>query len=290
MSRVFRANSWLAAALFVGGLQFLQAANATAQVPAAESAIADDILGLRPGMSYGEVVALLEARDDVQLVETAEQWIRQSHGIPTRQLLRASDGIACGPEEKASRSGWHTECDTLGGRFQARKQVSNEIIVAFTGMPEGERARSVWRRSVFAEGKSPTVSAVIEALAEKYGKPHVHQTESGYYSTSHRRDATNLNWVYAPTGSLIQGNDSLLSGCVNGPKPWFTTEHSWSGGCGMTIRAEILPVPGNTLLAQALNVTVVNQNGLIEALGRFDIDLKAAVEQRVEGTAEKPEL
>ena len=299
--RRFKISLPAAALLVSGGLSIFQTGSGSAQewpvarsqiaaATGAEAAMVDDIVGLRPGMSYAEIVAILEAREGTRTIETAEQWIRQSHGIPTRQLLRASDGIACAVDEKASRTRWHTVCDTRGGRFQARKEITDEILVAFTGMPDAERACSIWRHSVFAKDRSPTVTALVEALTEKYGKPHVYQTEAGYYSMSHRKGATNLNWVYGPTGDHIQGNDSLLSKCVNGPKPWFGTQHSWSGGCGLTIRAEILPVPDSTLLAQELNVTVVHQKNLIEALGRFDAELKAAVEQHAQGAGAKPEL
>src|SRR3546814_14095671 len=98
---------------------------------------------------------------------------------------------------------------------------------------------------------------------------------------SHRTGATNLNWIFAANSGRIGNDDSLKHRCVNGPKPWFATEHSWSGGCGLTIRAEILPVPSNSLLVQVLNVSVVNQRELIEALGRFKAEIKRSEERRV---------
>src|SRR3546814_6216167 len=96
---------------------------------------------------------------------------------------------------------------------------------------------------------------------------------------SHRTGATNLNWIFAANSGRIGNDDSLKHRCVNGPKPWFATEHSWSGGCGLTIRAEILPVPSNSLLVQVLNVSVVNQRELIEALGRFEAEIKSRSEE-----------
>ena len=281
-------RSLVAAALLVGGALLMPPAGiATAQAP---ESVVDDIVGLRVGMSYDAVVALLEGRDDALEIETAEQWIRQSHGLPTRQLLRASDGVPCAEGEKATNIGWYAVCDTVRGRFGARKEVTDEIVVAFTGMPEQEVAGSIWRRSVFLEGKYPTVASVIDALTQKYGASHIRQTSSGYYSMSHRNGATNLNWIFAANGSRVGNNDSLKSRCVNGPKPWFATEHSWNGGCGLTIRAEILPVPGNNLLVQVLNVSVVNQKELLEALGRFEAEIKAAVELRAQSDGAKPEL
>src|SRR3546814_872198 len=154
-------RSLVAAALLVGGALLMPPAEtATAQAP---GSVVDDIVGLRVGMSYDAVVALLEGRDDTPEIETAEQWIRQSHGLPTRQLLRASDGVPCAEGEKATNIGWYAVCDTARGRFGARKEVTNEIVVAFTGMPEQEVAGSIWRRTVFAVGKYPTVASVIRS-------------------------------------------------------------------------------------------------------------------------------
>src|SRR3546814_12314402 len=110
-----------------------------------------------------------------------------------------------------------------------------------------------------------------------------------YYSMSHRTGATNLNWIFAANSGRIGNDDSLKHRCVNGPKPWFATEHSWSGGCGLTIRAEILPVPSNSLLVQVLTVSVVNQRELIEALGRFVSERTAAVQGPPPAQAAEPE-
>jgi hypothetical protein len=268
-----------AVALMAGLLPGLAAAQAV-----------DDIVGLRPGMTFEEVTALVEGRDDVTLVETAEQWIRQSHGIPTRQLLRGSNGVACAEGDQPGRLGGHVVCDTLRGRFEARKDVTNEIIVAFTGMPEAERAVIVWRRLLFEKGQTPTVASLAQALTQKYGDAHIQATDSGYYSMSHRPGTTALNWLYDPAGKPIVGNDTLSSRCVNGPKPWFAADHSWNGGCGLTVRAEIIPVPGNNLLALELNVSVLHQRDLLVALNQFDSDLKAAVEQQAQGAASEPDL
>ncbi|SLN34785.1 hypothetical protein [Oceanibacterium hippocampi] len=255
----------------------------------AQSAPAGDITGLTPGMTYAEIVAALEAREDLGLVETAEQWVRQSNGVPTRQLVRAVDGVDCDTGEKFRKVGWGSECETLKGRLTPRKAIGQEIVVAFLGMPGKEVAGQIWRRVVFAEGENPSISGLEEALVEKYGAPHVRQTESGYYSTKHRFGATLLSWIYGPDGNRITEPDRLKATCVNGPQPWFTGGHSWNGGCGLTIRAEILPVKGNNLLAQELNVTVLDQQALLVALRQFDADLKAAVAAGA-GKKKKPTL
>jgi hypothetical protein len=256
----------------------------------AQDAPAADVVGLQAGMSYDAIATVLKSRGELSSIETARQWIRESHGVQTRQLLRASDGIDCAAGVSARKARWHVDCDTFGSRFQARKDVANQIIVAFTGMPGDETAASVWRRTVFPEGASPSISAIEEALVQKYGKPHIRQTDSGYYSMSHRSGATMLNWIYTPDGKWVGASDALKSRCVNGPKPWFAASHSWNGACGLTIRAEILPIPGQRLLAQELNVTLVRQKDLIDALAKFDADLKLAVQGSADNAATKPDL
>ncbi len=257
----------------------------------AQSAPPDDIIGLAPGMTFDAVSAVLGKAEGIERVETAPSWIRQNHGIPTRQLLRATNGVPCAAGERAKRpSGADRPCDTFGGRFQAVKNVTEDIIVAFAGMPQQEIAVSIWRRSVFPPDATPTVSNVEAALIEKYGKPHIRQTESGYYSLTHRFGTISLNWIYLPNGRRLTTPDSAKSRCVNGPRPWFGAKHTWNAGCGLTIRAEIVPVPDRRLLAQELNVTTVRQNDLMKALRQFETDLKAQVENQSGRQAKKPRL
>src|SRR3546814_3081680 len=127
-------RSLVAAALLVGGALLMPPAEtATAQAP---GSVVDDIVGLRVGMSYDAVVALLEGRDDTPEIETAVQWIRQSHGLPTRQLLRASDGVPCAEGEKATNIGWYAGCDPARGRFGARKVGTHATDIAVPGLPQ----------------------------------------------------------------------------------------------------------------------------------------------------------
>lgn len=258
--------------------------------PRLEGAPADDVLGLRPGMSWNDVEALLACRQGQKTLQTAELWsLRQNYGIPTRQLLRSSDGIPCTEADLPRRRGEPSVCDSGGGRFEPVKNVSEEFIVAFTGMDGDESARAIWRRSVFQQGQYPLVSDLVAALSEKYGAPHLRATDSGYYSMSHRPGALNLNWVYDHAGQRAQ-DDSAKHRCVNGPKPWFAAEHGWNSGCGLTIRAEILPAPGNSTQARELNVMVMNQRDLYASSQAFDTALRAASEAKARSSAPKPEL
>ena len=134
----FEAKDEFTSNILTGPWQFANSARA-------QSGPVGDIVGLEPGMDFDNIVSLIKQRDDVGPIEIAEQWIRQSHGVPTRQLLRAADGMACAQGEGAKRSGGHIRCNTFGKRFEARKDITDEIIVAFVGMPEHETAGSIWR-------------------------------------------------------------------------------------------------------------------------------------------------
>jgi len=152
----------------------------------------DDIVGIRPGMHIDDVLWVLECRDDVPLVEVGEKWnIKQTHGFPLRQLIRASDGTPCsGQEIVRDMGGYGTskQCNDAGYQLQAVKAISQEFEVVFTGMPGDELAGAVWRRNVFAEGENPTIEALTQSLSGKYGAPHVTEKD--------RQGRTLLSWQY----------------------------------------------------------------------------------------------
>ncbi len=240
-----------------------------------------DIEGLTTGMSYEEVVAVLKKRADVKSIGTSHKWIRQKQGAAQRQIVRGLNGTPCSVEESQQRrsrvpKGSYVDCETYGKRFRGRKEVTNEIMVGFIGAQGREVAVSIWRRTRFKKGDNPTVASLEKTLAKKYSNPHMRQTEKGVFSATHRKGAINLDWVFAADGKRITSPDVFIQRCVNNPKLWFAGDHSWSEACGLTIRAEILPLPENRLLTQELNITVVDQNFLVKTLIKFDEEIKAA--------------
>ncbi len=262
--------------------------HAPTMAPRSPDAPVDDVADLRPNMSFEDVEAVLECRGDILNFDTAREWARKSHGIETRQLLRAADGDICPAEERIAGSG---ACEDGGYRFEPLQNVNQEFIVAFAGLPGAERAGIIWRRTVFPEDEYPTVSSLQEALVEKYGQPNVSANQEGYYSLGHRRGSVTYSWVYDPTGAPIPRSDSArLSRCVNGPRPTFQKQMSWNGACGLTVRAEIMPAQGNTVLARELNVVVIDQKRFDGAVKQFDIDLKAAAEAQHQDKGARPDL
>lgn len=251
----------------------------------------DDVLGIRPGMPWDDVMAILECRGDLSTFQTAETWsIRQNYGISTRQLLRATDGRVCSAEEQ--RQGQQAGCDTVGNRFEGVREIAEEFVVLFAGMPGEEIVQAVWRRTVFPSDGYPATRTLVEALIEKYGTPLIQESEMNYYNTAPRPGAAlNLGWVYDTQGSMFARSDAVgfNRDCANGMKPWFGAQHSWNSGCGLTIRAEIMAVEGSRLLASSMDVLVVDQAGLFNANRAFEQALAAAYEAQAK-TSGTPDL
>lgn len=261
-----------------------------AMSPRVPDAPVDDLADLRPGMSFADVEAILECRGDVVNFDVAREWARQSPDIETRQLLRVADGDIC---PAAARLAGGKGCDDAGWGFAALQDVRQEFIVGFTGLPEAERAGVIWRRTVFAAGEYPTMKALQDALMEKYGRPNVSANTENYYSLGHRRGTVVYSWVYTPAGQLISSDDGTAkSRCVNGPRPTFaqSRQMSWNGGCGLTIRAEMVAAADNSALARELNVIVMDQKRFNDAVAQFDIDLRAATEALHAGKGAQPDL
>jgi hypothetical protein len=256
--------------------------------PALPGAPVDDVAGLRPGMSFEDVEAVLECSGEVDHFDVKPSWARQSHGLATRQLLRAADGEPCAAELRVQGG---KGCEDGGYGFAPLQAVTREVVVAFAGLPGAERAGVIWRRTAFPEGSYPTVSSLQASLAQKYGPPHLQATQEGYYSLGQRRGTTVLSWLHdARQRPIARADSARRSRCVNGPRPTFERRMSWNGGCGLTVRAEIVPAPGNAILARELNVVVVDQKRFDDDVKQFERDIKAAVEAQHRGSGVKPTL
>jgi hypothetical protein len=258
-----------------------------ATAPRAPGAPVADVAGVRPGMSFEDAEGVIECQG-IYNFDVKERWARNNQGLPTRQLLRAADGDVC-PAELRVKGG--AGCEDGGYRFAPLKDVTQQFIVAFAGMPGAERAGVIWRRTVFPEGKHPTVSSLAEALTEKYGAPHMQATQENYYSLGHRRGTTVYSWVFDPSNRPIASGDSARRArCVNGPRPTLQNQMSWNSSCGLTVRAEIVPTAPGALLARELNVVVMDQRRFDEEVKRFEASIKAAVEAGQRDKGIKPTL
>lgn len=232
----------------------------------------DDVVGIRPGMGWDDVNWIFACRDDVPTVETGDTWnIKQAHGIPVRQLIRASDGQPCsGQEIVRDMSSTTRSCDDGGYKFQALKNIANEIVVVFTGLPEQETARAIWRRTSFPEDVQPAIETLRSSLTDKYGAPQIDEQD--------RQGRITLTWVHDLLGRPMSTAASAFNTCSRGLGATFASSHSWSAGCGLTIRALISPVWGNDLLAREMSLGLMHQKDFYDAGQQFERDLLAAHE------------
>jgi len=255
-----------------------------------ENSPVQDIAGIRPGMSFDQVVAILACRGDVSHIEYAPLWnVRENHGVETRQLLRASDGTPCTQAESRASP---AVCEDAGGRLTPLKGFTQEFAVVFTGLPGEERAHAVWRHQSFSEDNYPITEELLTSLAEKYGPPHLDRTGHHFYISKIRSGSLPLYWNYRyPAGSITPRPADTMSAmesyrnCINGPTPWFGTRKSWNtplfnpqsewrAGCGLTIRAEVVPVRDNAFRTRELNVVVMNQTTLSRETQAFEARLR----------------
>lgn len=267
---------------------------AAAAAPAGSESGVPDIVGLRIGMSYDEVSSVVECLDDVRVVQTAPLWVgKSSYGIPTKGALRATSGIPCLEHEAPA-------CDTAGGRFPPVRNASSEYFVAFTGLPGEEVARVIWRRTLFDESASQTIATLTAALSDKYGAPQLQAVGNHSRLNRPRPGATNMVWARDPKGQpMVEPKQQFTSAamrfeqCVNGPNPVFTARHSWNSGCGLTLRAEIVPHQNNPVLARELNMVLLHQADLFHGNRQFQHALKLRGEEEArkkQGASAPPKL
>jgi len=256
-----------------------------------DGAPVDDIVGIRPGMSFEDAEWVLACRDDVPIINVADKWtIKQNYDIPTRQLIRASDGVLCSGQDIArdmGSMGSSKTCDDGGYKFKPVKNSTQQIIVALNGMPGEEKVGAIWRRNAFPEGESPAIEALIKSLGEKYGPPHT--------SSKDRRGVTNLVWVYDLLNRPMSQSSRDWGNCANvSISASFAAAQRWSAGCGLTVKAAIAPVYGNELLAREMNMGVMHQKNFYEEGEQFMQALQAAHEARKQdeaaGAASAPDL
>lgn len=239
----------------------------------------DDILGLRPGMTYEDVTALLDCREPRPQLEVEERWhVSDTHGVDTRQVLRASNGEACtGREifESSSMGRGDGKCTTVSG-FKHLKNVSDSIYVAFNGLPGAEIAGAVWRTREFEKDSRPTVASIRHSLVEKYGEPH--DSRPGRFEEK-------LSWSYDARDRRMSDSNPSVRSCRYSVAASFVGYHSWSEACGLTINALVEQDRSNPLLAEKLHIVVMRQNEFFRAGQQFKEDLAMEKKRRDQAEA-----
>ncbi len=251
----------------------------------------DDVLGVRPGMSYEEAANVVMCTHDLMVVQPDGRGFRiQTYGVTLRQGFGAR--VAQPRVEKTSKQIMQELQDSALGRSGNRvnedmKPGDSKWHVGTIGLPGQERVINVAREEWFAEGRNPTSESVEQALIKKYGKP----TRKQPPASGNRY----LSWAYDPLGRPITETSPLFYMCSGVADP--DGGANFSPDCGEVIVAQIFPMPDNPQLSRFFQVGVVDQAGGYEALEateralqQMDAARKAQQVQEAAKNADAPNL
>lgn len=220
----------------------------------------DDVVGVRPGLTYEEAANIVLCTNDLMVVnETGRSFQIQTYGQKLRQGFQAAFA-----KERVQRTPEQIMRD-LSDSAMARG--SNRVVrdvrpgesrwyVATMGLPGKERVISAAREEWFEEGRYPTLASVEEALVAKYGKP----------STGLQQDQRRwqLQWTYDLRQRPVTEASPLHQQCRGQANPDGAT--SFSPDCGIVVQAVLVARQDNPQLAESLQVGVLDHAGGYEAI------------------------
>jgi hypothetical protein len=251
---------------------------ADVETPArAEGAPVDDVVGVRPGLSYDEAVNLVLCSHDLLVLQTGGrmfniqtfgQELRQGFTARFAEAEKSYDEIRKEMEQGfMERAGNAVTQDMLPGQ--------SKWYVGAMGLPGQERVIAVAREEWFAEGKNPTLASVEQALIGKYGAP------SRAFEQNHHKT---LSWIHDPRGRPVTETSPLFQQCGGISDPDGGT--NYSPDCGLVVEARIAPLESNTALARYFQVGVIDQANGYQAITATEQALRAQDDQRKAREAE----
>lgn len=211
----------------------------------------DDIVGVRPGLSYEEAANLVMCSHDLMIVVEDK---RARFNIPTygQTLRQGFHGRFA--KERVQKTGKQI-MEEMQASHMAR--MNNAVVrdvapgeakwfVGTLGTPGAERVTDVAREEWFAEGRQPTVASVEKALIDKYGTP-----------TERMQGDAGLRWAYDTFGRPVTEASPLFRACY--ANAYVNSGVNFSPDCGVVVAARITPMRDNPAIAQSMTVIVVNQ-------------------------------
>ena len=223
----------------------------------------DDVLGVRPGMTFDEAANVVMCTNDLLVVQvdTSRGFQIRTYGQTLRQgfsarfaeprVVKTSKQIMEEMQDDfIARSGNAVRQDMFPG--QAKWYVTT------MGMPGQERVIGAAREEWFEEGKNPTLESVEQALVKKYGTPTRIQETGGRH----------MRWAYDPFGRLVTETSPLFNQCSGISSPDGGV--NLSPDCGLVVTAVLHPLRENPALAQLMQVGVVDQANGYEAVNATD--------------------
>lgn len=240
----------------------------------ADGAPVDDVVGVRPGMTFDEAAAVVMCTNDLMVVtpDNSRGFRIETYGQALRQGFNAR--LAEPKIEKTSKQIMEEMQDAAMARGSNRRvrdlqPGQSKWYVGTIGLPGQERVLSAAREEWFAEGRNPTVASVEKALRDKYGTPTRFQEASANRY---------LTWAYDPFGRLITETSALFNQCSGQASP--DAGVNLSPDCGVVVAAQIGALQANPELAEYLQASVVDQANGYEALSATEQALQQAENER----------
>ena len=248
---------------------------ARTKLPArAAGAPVDDVVGVRPGMTYEEAANVVMCTHDLLVVAQDKQrgFRLQTYGQPLRQGFTAT--FAKERVQKTSQDYMRELQDhamARGSNRVVRDVAPGEAkwFVGTMGMPGEERVITAAREEWFETGRQPTVESISQALIKKYGTPTQADTGPGYPS---------LRWAYDTRGRLVTETSPLYHRCNGVADP--DSGANLNPDCGLVVAAAIRPLRENPSLAEYMQVGVVDSAGGYERLTATEQGLERAEAER----------
>lgn len=236
----------------------------------------DDVVGVRPGLTHDEAVNVVLCSHELLVVADASSsrnFRIQTHGQPLRQGFTAS--FAKDRVQRTSQQIMQDLQDSAMARSSNRRVQDvapgeAKWYVATMGMPGEERVISAAREEWFAEGAWPTVQSVEQALVGKYGPP----TQRNEL----RNAGAELRWAHDLRQRPILESSPLFNQCRAQADP--DAGNSFSPDCGLVVTARIQARRDNPALAEALQVSVIDQAGGYAAITATEQGLQQQENQR----------
>ena len=230
----------------------------TSAPPRAGDAPVDDVLGVRPGLTYEEAInvvlcseKLLVAVDEkgrgFDLKVPQPQSVRQgfSARMAEPHVVKTGQQIVQEMQRDAMARGANALREDL-------KPGQMKWFVATMGVPGKEAVLSAAREERFAADQPQSVENVTAALVKKYGTP-----------TRLQRAADTqlplIRWAYDPAGRLITEASPLFGKCMGTTDPNGSV--NLSPECGVVVQAMLIPQKANPDLVDRMQVGVVDQAG-----------------------------
>jgi hypothetical protein len=219
----------------------------------ARGAPVDDVVGVRPGMTYEEAANTVMCSNELLVVQQdkSRRFNIQTYGQEIRQGFTAR--FAVDRVEKTSKQIMKELQDSAMARGSNRvvrdmQPGQAKWYVATMGLPGQERVISAAREEWFEAGRNPTLQSVEQALIKKYGAP----TEA-----QHSPGQALLTWGYDPRQRPITETSPLYQRCRGTADPDGGT--NFSPGCGVVVAARVQGLRENPELAEYLQVGVIDQ-------------------------------